>query len=95
MRVNLIPTSGFDNQNITFSAIVASSGTARTCTAVQLNGVNKTILWAGGSLEAATDGLTTSMGYIVQSFTGINTIGSGSTTANYQVLGVINGAYES
>ncbi len=94
LRVNSIPTSGFDNQNITFSAIVASSGTARTCTAVKLNGVNKTILWAGGSLEAATDGLTTSMGYIVQSFTGINTIGSGSTTANYQLLGVISGSYD-
>ena len=94
LRVNAIPTSGFDNQNITFTAIVASSGTARTCTAVKLNGVAKTILWAGGSLGNATDGLTTSMGYIVQSFTGINTIGSGSTAANYQVLGVINGPYE-
>ena len=94
LRVNSIPTSGFDNQNITFSAIVASSGTARTCTAVKLNGVAKTILWAGGSLGNATDGLTTSMGYIVQSFTGINTIGSGSTAANYQLLGVINGPYE-
>ena len=94
LRVNSIPTSGFDNQNITFSAIVASSGTARTCTAVKLNGVAKTILWAGGSLETATDGLTTSMGYIVQSFTGINTIGSGSTAANYQVLGVVNGPYD-
>ena len=94
LRVNAIPTSGFDNQNITFTAIVASSGTARTCTAVKLNGVAKTILWAGGSLGNATDGLTTSMGYIVQSFTGINTIGSGSTAANYQVLGVVNGPYD-
>ena len=92
--VNEIPVTNFDNQSITFSAIVASSGTARTCTAVLLNGVSKTIHWAGGSLGEATSGVTTDMGYIVQSFTGINTIGSGSTAANYQVLGVISGGYD-
>ena len=92
--VNEIPVTNFDNQSITFSAIVASSGTARTCTAVLLNGVSKTIHWAGGSLGEATSGVTTDMGYIVQSFTGINTIGSGSTAANYQVVGVISGGYD-
>jgi len=94
LNVTGIPESStFDNHTITFAVIVNSTGTARTCTAVNLNGVSKTIKWAGGSLGSALSGVTTSNGYTVQSFTGINTVGSASTTANYEVFGVVSGGF--
>jgi hypothetical protein len=94
LNVTGIPTSSdFDNHVITFSVFVTNTGTARSCTAVNLNGVSKTINWAGGSLGEATSGVTTSNGIDIYSFTGINTVGSASTTANYRVLGVVNGGY--
>ena len=94
LNVTGIPESStFDNHTITFAVIVNSTGTARTCTAVNLNGVSKTIKWAGGSLENALSGVTTTNGYTVQSFTGINTVGSASTTANYEVFGVVSGGF--
>jgi hypothetical protein len=50
-----VPTdSSFDNHSISFSVIVTQTGTARSCTAVNLNGVPKTIKWTGGSLSNAT-----------------------------------------
>jgi hypothetical protein len=73
--------------------IVTNTGTARSCTAINLNGVSETIRWFGGSLSAAISGVTTSNGYDVYSFTGINTVGSASTTSNYIVLGSVNGSY--
>lgn len=85
--------SSFDNHTLTFAVIVNSTGTARTCTAVNLNGVSKTIKWAGGSLDQALTGVTTSNGYTVQSFSGINTVGSASTTANYEVFGIVSGGF--
>ena len=89
-----IPTSSdYDDHSITFAVIVNSTGTARTCTAVNLNGTSRTIRWAGGSLSAALSGVTTTTGHTVFSFTGINTVGSASTTANYQVLGVVSGGF--
>jgi hypothetical protein len=94
LDVTGIPTSSdFDNHVITFSVFVTNTGTARTCTAVNLNGVSKYINWAGGSLDVASAGVTTSTGIDIYSFTGINTIGSASTTDNYTVLGVVNGGY--
>ena len=94
LSVNNIPTdSTFDNHTITFAVIINNTGTARTCTAVNLNGVAKTIKWAGGSLSAALSGVTTSNGYSIQSFTGINTVGSASTTANYEVFGIVSGGF--
>jgi len=94
LNINSIPTdSTFDNHNLTFAMVVNSTGTARTCTAVNLNGVSKTINWAGGSLDAAIAGVTTTNGYTVQSFTGINTVGSASTTDNYTVFGVVSGGF--
>ena len=49
-----IPTSSdFDDHSISFTVITRSTGTARTCTVVTLNGVTETIRWAGGSLSAA------------------------------------------
>jgi len=89
-----IPTSSdFNSHTLTFSVFVNQTGTARTCTAVTLNGYNATIRWAGGSLANAISGVTTTSGMDIYSFTGINTVGSASTTANYYVLGVVNGGY--
>lgn len=94
VNVNSIPTSSdFDDHSITFAVIVNNTGTARTCTAVNLNGVSETIRWAGGSLASAISGVTTTTGHTIFSFTGINTVGSASTAANYQVLGVVSGGF--
>ena len=94
LAVTGIPTdSSFNDNSITFSVFINQTGTARSCTAVTLNGFNATIRWAGGSLGSATAGVTTSTGMDIYSFTGINTVGSASTTANYYVLGVVNGGY--
>lgn len=95
LAVTGIPTSNdFDNHVISFGVMVQQTGTARTCTAVTLNGVNATIRWAGGSLASAVSGVTTSSGMDIFNFTGINTVGSASTTSNYYVLGVVNGGYK-
>lgn len=89
-----VPTSSdFDDHSITFAVIVNNTGTARTCTAVNINGVAETIRWAGGSLSAALSGVTTTTGHTIFSFTGINTVGSASTAANYQVFGSVNGGF--
>jgi len=94
LAVTGIPTSSdFDNHTLTFSVFVNQTGTARSCTAVTLNGFNATIRFAGGSLANAISGVTTTSGMDIYSFTGINTVGSASTTANYYVLGVVNGGY--
>jgi len=95
LSVNSIPTSSdFDNHAITFTVIATStSGIARTCTAINMNGVSKTIKWAGGSLANAVSGLTTTAGYTIYGFTGINTVGSASTAANYEVFGVASGGF--
>ena len=95
LDVNGIPTSSdFDNHAVTFTVIATStSGVARTCTAVNMNGVSKTIKWAGGSLANAISGLTTTAGYTIYGFTGINTVGSASNTANYEVFGVASGGF--
>lgn len=94
LAVTGIPTSSnFDNNSITFSVCSLNTGTARSCTAVTLNGLSATIRWAGGSLGNAIAGVTTSSGMDIYSFSGINTVGSASTTANYYLLGVVNGGY--
>jgi hypothetical protein len=93
LSVTGIPTTGFDNQALTFSMIVNNAGAntaagVRTCNAVKLNNVTKTIRWSGGSV-----GTGNTSSYDIFNFTGINTIGSGSTTANYEVLGLVNGDF--
>jgi hypothetical protein len=94
LAVTGIPTdSSFDNHSISFGVMVNQTGTARTCTAVTLNGLSATIRWAGGSLSAAISGVTTTSGMDIYNFTGINTVGSASTTANYYLLGVVNGGF--
>lgn len=94
LSINNIPTdSSFDNHNLTFAAVVVSPGVARTVTSVNLNGVSKTVLWSGGSLSSALAGVAVTTGYTIQSFTGINTVGSASTTDNYTVFGVVSGGF--
>lgn len=94
LNVTGIPTaSSFDDHSITFAVIVNNTGTARTVTSVNLNGVPETIRWASGSLSAALSGVTTSNGHTIFSFTGINTVGSASTAANYTVFGVVSGGF--
>ena len=92
LSVTGIPTSSFDNQALTFSLIVDNSTAAaagvRTCNAVKLNNVTKTIRWSGGSV-----GTGNTAAYDIFNFTGINTIGSGTTTANYEVFGLVNGDF--
>ena len=92
LSVTGIPTTGFDNQALTFSLIVdnstANAAGVRTCNAVKLNHVTKTIRWSGGTV-----GTGNTAAYDIFNFTGINTIGSGSTTANYEVFGLVNGDF--
>jgi hypothetical protein len=89
LSVTGIPVdNNFDNQTLMFSVIVSQTGTARTCNAVTLNGVSKTIRWSGGTVGTAS-----TTGYDIFSFVGINTIGSASTTTNYEVLGTVNGGF--
>lgn len=94
LNVTGIPTdSSFDNHSISFSVVVSQTGTSRTCTSVNLNGLSKQIKWSGGSLENAILGITTTSGYDIFTFTGINTVGSASTTANYVILGSVAGGF--
>ena len=94
LAVTGVPTdSSFDNTTISFSVVLNNTGTARSCTAVTLNGYSTSIKWFGGSLANAISGVTTSTGFDTYNFTGINTVGSASTTANYVILGSVNGSY--
>lgn len=89
LKVSGIPTdSSFDNKVITFSVVINQSNIARSCESVTLNGVTKTIRWAGGTV-----GLGNTNCYDIFTFIGINTIGSASSTANYEILGSVNGDY--
>ena len=70
---------------LTFSVFVQQTGIAQTCNVVKLNGVTKTIRWNGGTVGASS-----TEAYDIFNFVGINTVGSASTTVNYQVLGQSN-----
>ena len=93
--IGIPTTSDFNDHSITFSVITNSVGAARSCNAVTLNGVSKTIRWIGGSYSnaIALAGFTTANGHAIFSFTGINTVGSASTTTNYEVFGVATGGF--
>jgi len=94
LAVTGIPTdTSFNNSVLTFSTVLINTGTARSCTAVTLNGVSASIKWFGGSLANAISGVTTTTGTDIYTFTGINTVGSASTTTNYLLLGNVNGSY--
>ena len=93
LNVTGIPTdSNFNNQVLTFSVFVQQAGTGRTCNAVKLNGVTKTVRWSGN--VPGTAGVAgTIRGYDIFNFTGINTVGSATSAANYEVLGLVNGDF--
>ncbi len=94
LNVTGIPTSSdFDSHAISFTVITNSTGTARSCNTVNFNGLSRTIRWVGGSFSSATSGVSTIRGETIFSFTGINTVGSASTTSNYIVLGTVSGGY--
>jgi len=95
IRVEGIPeTSAFDNHTITVSAILRTTGTGRSChDHVRLNGVEIPVKFSGGSRNDATAGVTTSNGYTTYNFVGVNTIGSASSAANYEVFGVVSGGF--
>jgi hypothetical protein len=95
IRVEGIPTdSSFDNHSISVSAILRTTGTGRSChTFVRLNGVERAVKFAGGSRNEATSGVTTTNGYTVYNFVGVNTIGSASSAANYEVFGIVSGGF--
>ena len=99
LNVNGIPTdSSFDSRAISFAVIVQQGATAYACTSVNLNGVNfdasytvgtsTHIAYSGGTVAAGS-----TSGFDVFNFTGINTTGSASSTANYKLLGNVNGDY--
>ena len=95
---NIPTTSDFDNRAISFAIIVQQGATAYACTSVTLNGVSFSstytvgtgthIAYSGGTVAA---GNTSS--YDTFNFTGINTVGSASTTTNYKLLSNVNGNY--
>ena len=95
LNVTGIPeTSDFDDHAVTFTVLSnASAGTAYSCLTVTTNALSQTINWMGGDSQTATAGVTTSSGFTIYSFTGINTVGSASTCANYKVLGTVSGGY--
>ena len=93
LNVSGIPVdTNFNNQVLTFSVIVQQAGTARTCNAVKVNGVTKTVRWSGN--VPGTAGVAgTIRGYDIFNFTGINTTGSATSTTSYEVLGLVNGDF--
>ena len=93
LNVTGIPVdTNFNNQVLTFSVVVQQTGTARTCNAVKLNGVTKTVRWSGNA--PGTAGVAgTIRGYDIFNFTGINTTGSATSTTAYEVLGLVNGDF--
>lgn len=90
LNVTGVPTdSSFDNRTLNFTVIVIQSTTGYACTTINLNGVSKTVKYPGGVVSVAS-----TSSYDIFNFTGINTVGSGSTTANYQILGMLNGNFK-
>lgn len=90
LNVTGVPTdSSFDNRTLNFTVIVIQSTTGYACTTINLNGVSRTVKYPGGVVSVAS-----TSSYDIFNFTGINTVGSGSTTANYQILGMLNGNFK-
>lgn len=89
LNVNNIPTSNFDNKTISFTLIVNQKSPAYICNDLKMNGVSKSIKWQFGETPS---GNPNSIDFI--NFIGINTVGSGSTTNNYLVIGNVNGDYK-
>jgi hypothetical protein len=90
LNVTGIPTdTTFDNRMLTFSVVAIQTSIGYACTAITLNGVSRTIRYPGAVVSTAS-----TSSYDIFNLTGINTVGSASTTANYQVLGIVNGNFK-
>lgn len=90
LNVTGIPTdSTFDNRMLTFSVVAIQTSIGYACTAITLNGVSRTIRYPGAVVSTPS-----TSSYDIFNLTGINTVGSASTTANYQVLGIVNGNFK-
>jgi len=90
LNVTGIPTdTTFDNRMLTFSVVAIQTSIGYACTAITLNGVSKTIKYPGAVVSTAS-----TSSYDIFNLTGINTVGSASTTANYDVLGIVNGNFK-
>jgi len=99
LNVTGVPTdSSFDNRAISFAVIVQQGATAYGCTNVTLNGVafganavaglQTHIAYVSGTVATAS-----TTGYDVFNFTGINTVGSATSTLNYKLLSNVSGGY--
>ena len=95
IKVTGVPQdSSFDNSSIVVSAILRTTGTGRSVHPyLNINGVDRSIKFSGGSRNEATSGVTTTNGYTIYNFIGINTIGSAASTASYEVLGCVSGGF--
>ena len=99
LNVEGIPTdSSFNSRAISFAVIVQQGATAYACTSVNLNGLNFASTYTvGTSTHIAYSGGTVATGstssFDVFNFTGINTTGTASSTANYKLIGNVNGDY--
>ena len=90
LNVTGIPTdSSFDNRTINFTVVAIQTAIGYACTTINLNGVSRTVKYPGGVVSVAS-----TSSYDIFNFTGINIVGSGSTTANYQILGMVNGNFK-
>jgi len=99
LNVTGIPTSStFDSKALSFSVFVQQGTTAYACTSVTLNGLrfgaDATVGFATHIAYASGTVATGNTSCIdVFNFTGINTTGSAASTANYKLLGNVNGDY--
>jgi len=90
LNVTGIPTdSSFDNRTINFTVVAIQTAIGYACTTINLNGVSRTVKYPGGVVSVAS-----TSSYDIFNFTGINIVGSGSTTSNYQILGMVNGNFK-
>jgi hypothetical protein len=90
LNVTGIPIdSSFNNNVLTFTVVAIQTSIGYACTAINLNGVSRPIRYPGSIVSVAS-----TSSYDIFNFTGINTVGSASTTANYQILGIMNGNFK-
>jgi len=90
LNVTNIPTdSSFDNRSLTFSVFVSQGSVAYACSTITLNGVSKNVKFPGSVVNTGS-----ANAFDIFNFTGINTVGSASSTTNYTVLGLVNGNFK-
>lgn len=87
LAITGIPTDNtFNNRTLYFSIIVMQSSVGYSCSTVTLNGVTEIVKYPNQTVLTGSSNC-----YDIFNFIGINTIGSASTTANYDVLSYLTG----